>query len=121
MSLRDRCLRPLGVNGQAGCFYSLDALAETGLPGIRRLPFTLRIVLESLLRNCDGTRVLEQDVRDLANWQPNAARTQEIPFVVGRIVLQDVAGIPFWETWPRCAARPLERGGRSKACARVSR
>lgn len=95
MSLRDRCLRPLGVNGQAGCFYSLDALAETGLPGIRRLPFTLRIVLESLLRNCDGTRVLEQDVRDLANWQPNAARTQEIPFVVGRIVLQDVAGIPL--------------------------
>jgi aconitate hydratase len=76
-------------------FYSLPALAEAGFPRVARLPVSLRLVLESLLRNCDGTRVAEPAVRALASWQPNEPRTEEIPFVVARIVLQDFTGVPL--------------------------
>jgi aconitate hydratase len=76
-------------------FYSLPALAEAGFPRVARLPVSLRLVLESLLRNCDGTRVAEPAVSALASWQPNAPRTEEIPFVVARIVLQDFTGVPL--------------------------
>jgi aconitate hydratase len=76
-------------------FSFITALSERGLDRIPRLPVSLRIVLESLLRNCDGHRVTDKQVLDLAGWQPHARRTAEIPFVVGRIVLQDVAGIPL--------------------------
>jgi aconitate hydratase len=75
-------------------FYSLPALAAAGLP-VERLPVSLRLVLESLLRNCDGKRVTEHAVRALATWQPQAARSEEIPFVVARIVLQDFTGVPL--------------------------
>jgi aconitate hydratase len=80
--------------GRAGKFYSLPALAKQ-FPNIKRLPVSLRIVLESILRNCDGKRVTAQHVAELANWKPNAARTQEIPFVVSRVVLQYLAGVPL--------------------------
>ncbi len=73
-------------------------IARTGnsrLGKISRLPVSIRIVLESVLRNCDGKKVTEQHVRQLAGWQPNAARTEEIPFVVARIVLQDFTGVPL--------------------------
>jgi aconitate hydratase A / 2-methylisocitrate dehydratase len=76
-------------------FHSLPALEAAGFPGLRRLPVSLRLVLESLLRNCDGRRVTEAAVRALASWQPNAPRTAEIPFVVARIVLQDFTGVPL--------------------------
>jgi aconitate hydratase len=76
-------------------FYSLPALEAAGFPRVRRLPVSLRLVLESLLRNCDGQRVAEPAVRALASWQPNAPRTEEIPFVVARIVLQDFTGVPL--------------------------
>ena len=59
-----------------------------------RLPVCLRVLLESVLRNCDGKRVHERDVRRLAAWQPNAARDAEVPFVVARILLQDFTGVP---------------------------
>ena len=75
-------------------FYSLPALEQAGFP-VSRLPVSIRLVLEAVLRNCDGKRVLESNVRDLATWQPNAARTAEIPFVVARIVLQDFTGVPL--------------------------
>ena len=75
-------------------YYSLPALAAAGLP-VERLPVSLRLVLESLLRNCDGKRVTEHAVRALATWQPQAARSEEIPFVVARIVLQDFTGVPL--------------------------
>jgi aconitate hydratase len=75
-------------------FYSLPALAGT-FPGVARLPVSLRLVLESLLRNCDGQRVSEQAVRDLASWKSAEPRTAEIPFVVARIVLQDFTGVPL--------------------------
>ena len=75
--------------------HSLPALEAAGFPGLRRLPVSLRLVLESLLRNCDGRRVSEGAVRALASWRPNEARTAEIPFVVARIVLQDFTGVPL--------------------------
>ncbi|SDA24133.1 aconitase [Nitrosospira sp. Nsp18] len=76
-------------------FYSLPALEASGVGKISRLPVSLRIVLESVLRNCDGKKVTEAHVRRLANWQPNAARMDEIPFVVSRILLQDFTGVPL--------------------------
>ena len=82
------------ASGKAGKFYSLPALAKQ-FPNISRLPVSLRIVLESVLRNCDGQRVTPEHVAELANWQPNAKRTQEIPFVVSRVVLQDFTGVPL--------------------------
>jgi aconitate hydratase len=85
---------PLGAGG-TGSFYSLPDLERDGAPGVSRLPVSIRIVLESLLRNCDGKRVKEDDVRALAAWKPKAERTAEVPFVVARIVLQDFTGVPL--------------------------
>ncbi len=82
-------------SGKQATLYSLPALEAAGVGKISRLPVSLRIVLESVLRNCDGKKVTEQHVRELANWRPNAARTEEIPFVVARIVLQDFTGVPL--------------------------
>jgi len=75
-------------------FYSLPALEQAGF-NVSRLPVSIRLVLEAVLRNCDGKRVLESNIKELASWQPNAARTAEIPFVVARIVLQDFTGVPL--------------------------
>ncbi|MDP1633893.1 MAG: aconitase family protein, partial [Gallionellaceae bacterium] len=81
--------------GKQSTLYSLPALEAAGIANISRLPVSIRIVLESVLRNCDGKKVTEQHVRELANWKPNAPRTEEIPFVVARIVLQDFTGVPL--------------------------
>src|SRR5215469_3670603 len=82
-------------NGKKGSFHSLPELEKSGVGAVSKLPVSIRIVLESVLRNCDGKKVSEASVRALANWQPNAARTEEIPFVVARIVLQDFTGVPL--------------------------
>src|SRR3989441_11426831 len=82
-------------NGQKGKLYSLPELEKAGLGPVSQLPVSIRLVLESVLRNCDGKRVSEQNVRTLANWKPNAIRTEEITFVVARIVLQDFTGVPL--------------------------
>src|SRR5277367_1132895 len=82
-------------NGKQGNFYSLPALEKAGVGAISRLPVSIRLVLESVLRNCDGKKVSETNIRELAKWQPKAARTQEIPFIVARIVLQDFTGVPL--------------------------
>ncbi len=82
-------------DGSTGKFYSLPALAERGFDGIKRMPISLRIVLESLLRNCDGLKVTEKDVRNLASWQAKAPGNYEIPFTVARIILQDLTGVPL--------------------------
>src|SRR3954471_22497118 len=78
-----------------GKFHSLPALAKQLNLKLERLPVSIRIVLESVLRNCDGKKVTEQHVRELAGWQPNAKRTEEIPFVLARILLQDFTGVPL--------------------------
>ncbi|MVW63411.1 aconitate hydratase AcnA [Massilia sp. NEAU-DD11] len=83
------------AGGQTGQFHSLPALAESLGVNLSRLPVSIRIVLESVLRNCDGKKVTEEHVRQLANWSPTAARTEEIPFVVARVVLQDFTGVPL--------------------------
>ncbi len=83
------------VPGKSGTLYSLPALEAAGIGKISRLPVSIRIVLEAVLRNCDGKKISEAHVRQLANWQPNASRTEEIPFVVARIVLQDFTGVPL--------------------------
>ncbi len=82
-------------DGRTGQFYSLPKLERAGVGPVSTLPVSLRLVLESVLRNCDGRRVTEQSVRALANWKPNSPRTEEIPFVVARIVLQDFTGVPL--------------------------
>jgi aconitate hydratase len=80
--------------GEQGFFYSLPAL-EGWLRFYSRLPVSIRIVLESVLRNCDGKKVSEQSICALAGWKAMADRTEEIPFVVARIVLQDFTGVPL--------------------------
>jgi len=82
-------------NGKRGKFHSLPALEKAGVGPVSRLPVSIRLVLESVLRNCDGKKVTEANVRELANWQPTETRTAEIPFVVARIVLQDFTGVPL--------------------------
>jgi aconitate hydratase len=82
------------ASGKTGQLWSLPALARR-FPGVRRMPVSLRIVLESVLRNCDGQRVTKQHVEQLARWQPRAERNEEIPFVVARVVLQDFTGVPL--------------------------
>jgi len=83
------------ANNRPGKFYSLPALEKSGIGPVSRLPVSIRLVLESVLRNCDGKKVTEHNVRALASWQPNAERTEEIPFIVARIVLQDFTGVPL--------------------------
>ena len=83
------------ASGKPGTLYSLPALEAAGIGKISRLPVSIRIVLEAVLRNYDGKKISEAHIRQLANWQPNAARTDEIPFVVARIVLQDFTGVPL--------------------------
>jgi len=83
------------ASGKTGRLYSLPALEKAGVGKISRLPMSVRIVLESVLRNCDGRKITEEHVRQLARWAPNAPRTEEIPFVVARVVLQDFTGVPL--------------------------
>jgi aconitate hydratase len=87
-------LQKFHANGAEHAFHSLPALANAGLD-ISRLPVSIRLVLESLLRNCDGKRVTEHAVKTLASWKAKSERTEEIPFVVARIVLQDFTGVPL--------------------------
>ncbi len=83
------------ASGKKGKLYSLPALEKAIGAKVSRLPVSLRIVLESVLRNCDGKKVTEAHVRELAGWQPKAPRSEEIPFVLARILLQDFTGIPL--------------------------
>ena len=96
--------------GGKGVLYSLPALAESGHPGLNRMPVSLRIVLESLLRNCDGLRVTERDVANLADWKAGAAHDFEIPFTVGRIILQDLTGVPLLVDLAAMRAAVQEQG-----------
>jgi aconitate hydratase A / 2-methylisocitrate dehydratase len=81
--------------GREGWLYSLPSLEEQGIAKISRLPISIRIVLESVLRNCDGKKVRRKDVEALANWNAKSPANAEIPFIVARIVLQDFTGVPL--------------------------
>ena len=81
--------------GREGFLHSLPALEEQGIGKISGLPVSIRIVLESVLRNCDGKKVRRKDVETLANWNAKKPANEEIPFVVAGIVLQDFTGVPL--------------------------
>ena len=82
-------------SGASATYYSLPELERTGVAKLSRLPVSVRILLESVLRHLDGKRVGDEDVEALVRWQPEAARTAEVPFVVGRVLLQDFTGVPL--------------------------
>src|SRR5205814_7773166 len=82
-------------NGREGLFHSLPALEKQGVGKISRLPISIRVVLEAVLRNCDGKKVRRKDVETLAKWNAKKPANEEIPFVVARIVLQDFTGVPL--------------------------
>ncbi|NCT85142.1 MAG: aconitate hydratase AcnA [Comamonadaceae bacterium] len=82
------------ASGKSGQLFSLPRLAKR-YPNVARMPISVRVVLESVLRNCDGQKVTAEHVEQLANWKPNAPRVDEIPFVVARVVLQDFTGVPL--------------------------
>ncbi|HEV2828870.1 MAG TPA: aconitate hydratase [Pyrinomonadaceae bacterium] len=81
--------------GRTGKFYSLPQLENEGIGPVSKLPVCIRVVLESVLRNCEGKKITEDDVRGLANWQPKGERVEEVPFVVARVLLQDFTGVPL--------------------------
>ena len=82
-------------SGKEGYIYSLKTLEKTFGVNISRLPVSIKIVLESVLRNCDGQRATEADVKRLASWNALTPEDYEVPFVVSRIVLQDFTGVPL--------------------------
>jgi aconitate hydratase len=94
--IRDKVIRTFDAGGgKRGSYYSLPVLEELGVGNVSRLPVSIRIVLESVLRNCDGKKVAEKDVVALARWNAKDPAKEEIPFVVARIVLQDFTGVPL--------------------------
>jgi aconitate hydratase len=97
--------------GRAAKLYSLPHLEKSGVAPVSKLPFSVRIVLESVLRHCDGKRITEKDVRAVAGWKPHAARSQEVPFVVARILLQDFTGVPLLVDLAAMRSAILNLGG----------
>jgi aconitate hydratase len=81
--------------GKTGRYYSLPALERAGVAKVTRLPVSLRVVLESALRNFDGRKITEAHLKNLANWKPQGERKQEVPIVVARVLLQDMTGVPL--------------------------
>jgi len=101
-------------NGREGSLFSLPALEEQGIGPISRLPVSIRIVLESVLRNCDGKKVRRKDVETLAKWNAKSPANEEIPFVVARIVLQDFTGVPLVVDLAAMRSAVKELGGDPK-------
>ncbi|OXJ10337.1 aconitate hydratase AcnA [Burkholderia sp. HI2500] len=90
-----KTLKEFDSGSGKGKFYSLPQLGKELKTKIERLPVSIRIVLESVLRNYDGKKITEEHIEQLANWKPNDKRVDEIPFVVSRVVLQDFTGVPL--------------------------
>ncbi|MGQ0524481.1 MAG: aconitate hydratase AcnA [Betaproteobacteria bacterium] len=88
-------LQEFTFGGKKGKYYSLPALEKAGLGKVSRLPVSLRVVLESALRNFDGKKITEDHLRTLAGWKPRAPRSEEVPLVVARVLLQDMTGVPL--------------------------
>src|ERR1700722_12832757 len=83
------------IAGIKATYYSLPALEAKGIGKISRLPISIRIMLEAVLRNCDGKLATEDDVRRLANWKPHEKNQGDFPFIVSRVLLQDFTGVPL--------------------------
>lgn len=115
-TLTETVLQPFATaDGREYSFYSLPALQAKAYPQLDRLPVVIRILLESVLRNCDGSKVLASHVDDLANWQPRGDREREIPFVVGRVLLQDFTGIPLLTDLAAMRSQARKRGADPKS------
>ena len=98
-------------DGASATYYALPELEKTGRAHISRLPVSLRILLESVLRNADGLRIRDEDVFELARWKPNSPRVAEVPFIVGRVLLQDFTGVPLLVDLAAMRAAVARRGG----------
>ena len=98
-------------SGRSATYHSLPDLENRGVANISRLPVCLRIVLESVLRHLDGRRIRDEDVEAVARWQPSAVRTAEVPFVVGRVLLQDFTGVPLLVDLAAMRSAVGRRGG----------
>jgi aconitate hydratase len=88
-------LQQFSYAGKTSQMYSLPALEKAGLGKVSRLPRSIRVVLESALRNYDGMKITEQHLKNIASWKPKATRSEEVPFVVARVLLQDMTGVPL--------------------------
>ncbi len=88
-------LQEFKFGSKTGQYYSLPALEKAGLGKISRLPVSLRVVLESALRNFDGKKITEAHLKSLAGWKPTGKRNEEVPIVVARVLLQDMTGVPL--------------------------
>jgi len=88
-------LQEFKFGSKTGQYYSLPALEKAGLGKISRLPVSLRVVLESALRNFDGKKITEAHLKSLAGWKPDDKRSEEVPIVVARVLLQDMTGVPL--------------------------
>ncbi len=102
-------------SGGKGRFFSLQALEELGYGKISRLPVSIRVVLESLVRNLDGKRVRDVDLKNLAGWKAQAPRETEVPFVVARVLLQDFTGVPLVVDLAAMRSAIAARGGDPKS------
>ena len=98
-------LQTFEADGQRVHYYSLPALEAQGIGTVSNLPVSIRILLESLLRNYDNQQITEQDIVDLANWDPKQPKSVEIPFKPARVLAQDFTGVPSSSIWRRCVRR----------------
>src|SRR3974390_920634 len=89
-----KCLRPLKVGSKTYAYFSLPAAEKNGLKGISRLPFSLKVLLENLLRNEDGRSVTKEDIQAVAQWLKTKTSDREIAFRPARVLMQDFTGVP---------------------------
>ncbi|MFN3742738.1 MAG: aconitate hydratase AcnA [Anaerolineales bacterium] len=84
----------LTIDGKTYTYYRLEALEKAGLTNLRRLPFSIRVLLEAALRQCNGREITEDDVRNIASWKPVDPSRPGIPFLPARVIMQDFTGVP---------------------------
>src|SRR5713101_7159707 len=89
-----RCCKPLKVGSKTYAFYSLPIAEKNGLKGISRLPFSMKVLLENLLRNEDGRSVAKEDIQAVAQWLKTKTSEREIAFRPARVLMQDFTGVP---------------------------
>src|ERR1700752_5390157 len=89
-----KCLRPLKVGSKTYAYYSLPIAEKNGLKGISRLPFSMKVLLENLLRNEDGRSVTKEDLQAVAQWLKTKTSDREIAFRPARVLMQDFTGVP---------------------------
>src|SRR3954453_17387679 len=89
-----RCCKPLKVGSKTYAHYSLPTAEKNGLKGISRLPFSMKVLLENLLRNEDGRSVSKEDIQACAQWLKTKTSDREIAFRPARVLMQDFPGVP---------------------------